>query len=171
LEAAICGMLDPNITSNDIHSDKLSLDLKFLGTCILRLSDEFKSSGTAFAEMNMIAFLCEEQNCTKQELLRWGEANLKIAKKWSPGVRELTGIPRNLARAEAKFEKLRKATSPYGLWPITNTIRNPEKCCFVHIRRAEREWRTRGFTALDMEILGDAFKYHSMRYRATCEKI
>ena len=119
-------MADPQITSNGIasQSGRLSLETKFLGACILRLSDEFRTPGAAFAEMNMIATLCEEQNYTTQELLVWGEANLKIAKKWSPGVRELTGIPRSLKRAEAKFKKLRKETSRNNLWPITNTIYN-----------------------------------------------
>jgi len=87
----------------------------------------------------MIATLCEEQNYTTQELLIWGEANLKIAKKWSPGVRELTGIPRSL---------------------------NREKVCFIHVRRAEREWRSRGFTEYDLEVLTDVFKFHSMRYES-----
>ena len=134
-------MADPQITSNGIasQSGRLSLKTKFLGACILRLSDEFRTPGAAFAEMNMIATLCEEQNYTTQELLIWGEANLKIAKKWSPGVRELTGIPRSL---------------------------NREKVCFIHVRRAEREWRSRGFTEYDLEVLTDAFKFHSMRYES-----
>jgi len=134
-------MADPQITSNGIasQSGRLSLKTKFLGACILRLSDEFRTPGAAFAEMNMIATLCEEQNYTTQELLVWGEANLKIAKKWSPGVRELTGIPRSL---------------------------NREKVCFIHVRRAEREWRSRGFTEYDLEVLTDVFKFHSMRYES-----
>jgi len=161
-------MADPQITSNGIasQSGRLSLKTKFLGACILRLSDEFRTPGAAFAEMNMIATLCEEQNYTTQELLVWGEANLKIAKKWSPGVRELTGIPRSLKRAEAKFKKLRKETSRNNLWPITNTIYNREKVCFIHVRRAEREWRSRGFTEYDLEVLTDVFKFHSMRYES-----
>ena len=156
----ICGMLDSEITSNDVHGDKLSLEVRCLGTCILRLSDEFKSPATAFAEMNMIAFLCEEQNCTKQELLRWGEANLKIAKKWSPGVRELTGIPRNLARAEAKFERLRKATSPYGLWPINNTIRNPENTVSF-------TYEGRNVNGARAVLLRSTWKYSAMRSSTT----
>ena len=136
------------------ESAAISQDIKFLGACILHAAAPKGELLQAIETAEKLAALFGQHQNSLAALDRWAREHVEIEVSWGDGVRLITKESRQ-DRAERKFAKLLKdkRASHFKAEGLNCSVINPELQVPICIKRRPSDWKARGFTSFELEVL------------------